>query len=107
MLQLLCFCISVNAMVADFWNLRLLSGLNETVVPSTALVRFEREGSLLVVGHLVFRLSVPFLNFVRELQLRHVIRGLLRRFSAVTGDDRRNYHLRIALSWLEWIGKEC
>ncbi|KAK6026536.1 hypothetical protein OSTOST_07483 [Ostertagia ostertagi] len=40
MLQLLCFCISVNAMVADFWNLRLLSSLNGTMVSSSTTISY-------------------------------------------------------------------
>ncbi|KAK5967446.1 hypothetical protein GCK32_002660, partial [Trichostrongylus colubriformis] len=38
MLQFLCFCITVNAMVADFWNLRLLSALNATLGPTPSTI---------------------------------------------------------------------
>ncbi|KAK6041619.1 hypothetical protein COOONC_20876 [Cooperia oncophora] len=40
MLQLLCFCVVVNAMVADFWNLRILSALNGTMVPAATTISY-------------------------------------------------------------------
>ncbi|VDL63401.1 unnamed protein product [Nippostrongylus brasiliensis] len=52
LLQLLCFCFAANAMVADFWNLRLLAGLNETTMPSdtpTPSVKLLGMGTALVV----------------------------------------------------------
>ncbi|RCN39574.1 hypothetical protein ANCCAN_14472 [Ancylostoma caninum] len=33
-LQLLCLCITMNAMVADLWNLRVLSALNASAISS-------------------------------------------------------------------------
>ncbi|WKX96478.1 hypothetical protein Q1695_012708 [Nippostrongylus brasiliensis] len=47
MLQLLCFCFAANAMVADFWNLRLLAGLNETTMSSDTPISYVKVYSSL------------------------------------------------------------
>uniref|UniRef100_A0A7I4Y7Y3 GPI ethanolamine phosphate transferase 2 n=1 Tax=Haemonchus contortus TaxID=6289 RepID=A0A7I4Y7Y3_HAECO len=75
MLQLLCFCITVNAMVADFWNLRLLSAINGTTIPTSTTIShlqlYSSVDAILCVTAVLLSSYIIYQHFFSSAHLYH------------------------------------